>query len=205
MSSKTSIFAAYIHRTYGAKHLVLALLETGITWAPSQSLMRWDFKAAQASVARGVVRWFRNLNDAIAVHKNDPTTAAARQRSGCHRNVSGLTESQTQERWERSEARRQMAEAQYLQACYDLASGYPSASRRKGWGKGSKGKGVREVVPLRWYEMTSEQQNLLWRKWEGYLDWDLQRTATAHGGRVQANPFTATVPAAGVGGDCTDE
>ena len=168
MRQKTSIFASWVHRTYGCKHLALALLKTGITWAPSPQLVRKDFKAARRYVAKMFVHWLRDLTDAITVHKADARTHAAR-----------------------SEARRQMAEAQYLQACYDLATGYPSASTRKSWGKGSKGKGVRQVVPLRWYEMTSEQQNLLWRKWEGYLDWDLQRTAAAHGGRVQASPFTA--------------
>ena len=35
----TSIFTAYMHRRYGSKHFVFAILQTGITWAPSTELV----------------------------------------------------------------------------------------------------------------------------------------------------------------------
>ena len=84
------------------------------------------------------------------------------------RNKSELTDEQAWQRRERSVARRQMAEAEYLQARYDLARGQGrdwNKDKGKGWRKGGKGCAGRRIEPLRWDQMTAEQQQLLWMKW----------------------------------------
>ena len=164
-SKKTSIFGSFIHRTYGSKHLVRALLETGITWAPPKELGR---EAAQKYVAIHFVRWLRNLTNAIRLHKEHWTTEEARQRSGFQKNTSGLTAEQKKIRYMRKSLRAEWKQSERL------------VNRLKA----AKARGEKKVTltPAEHRLLKERESGLLW-KW-------VQRANKLHGGTVEARRFT---------------
>ena len=78
-SAQTSILAAWVHRYMGGKNFVMAVWQTGITWAPPPELLSSDINGALEHVAQHFASWTRRLARADTRHKRNPaTTEAAR-------------------------------------------------------------------------------------------------------------------------------
>ena len=103
-NKKTSIFNTWTWNTVGGKHFVMAVWQTGMTWAPSSDLVRKDFGGALKHVATHFASWTRKLARSVADHKADPRTEEARTRSGTSKGH-GLNPQQVQDRAERTDAR----------------------------------------------------------------------------------------------------
>ena len=79
---KTSIFNGWCWRTLGGKHFVMAVWQTGMTWAPPPELLSTNFNGALEHVATQFASWTRRLARSVARHKAHPLTDEARTRSG---------------------------------------------------------------------------------------------------------------------------
>ena len=97
-SAHTSIFSAYMSQRFGSKHFVMAMLETGTTWAPSQELLERDSHGAAEHVARHFASWVHRVVTSINAHNQHPATVAARDHSGSSYGQHGLTPHQVRER-----------------------------------------------------------------------------------------------------------
>ena len=69
-NKQTSMFSAYLKKEFGGKHFVMALWQTGVTWAPSPVMTEMNLDGAAEHVARQLVRWIRRVMAAIELHKN---------------------------------------------------------------------------------------------------------------------------------------
>ena len=103
---KTSIFSAWCYNSFGGQHFVMALWQTGITWAPSSDLLETNFTGALEHVATHFASWVRRLARSVAIHKAHPQTDEARTRSGTAFGQHGLTPQQVLDRRRRQTARR---------------------------------------------------------------------------------------------------
>ena len=177
---KSSFFNAWVKKTYGSKHILLALLETGLTWAPPPDMVEGDFDSASKHVAKNFVIWLQQLTQAVKKHKENPHTVAARARSGDTYKQSGLTDAQMQVRQARNRARDNLSWAQRLERRL-IAS--------KGGGKGTSGATEHDVNPLPWDSMSRNDRWWLTDLWNGNFQSELDRAQEAHGGTVQAKPF----------------
>ena len=176
-SRKTSIFTAWIFSHMGGKNFVMALWQTGMTWAPTPELLNADYDGALEHVARNFASWTRRLARAVNRHKHDEATLEARVRSGNTYGKHGLTPAQEQDRKDRDEARRNY----YLTQELDMRL---QASKGKGQGKA---KGT-NVVPKSWHEMSRDERWWLEQYWNGNL-WKEKQQAEAKCSKVQAPPF----------------
>ena len=86
--------------------MVMAIWQTGITWAPTEHQMRTDVEGAAEHVATHFAAWTRRLARSITLHKNQPDTIDARRRSGSHFGQHGLTPEEQQARSARHRAER---------------------------------------------------------------------------------------------------
>ena len=104
-SSQTSIVTAWVYHHYGGKNFIMAVWQTGITWAPTPELLNTNFNGVVEHVATNFASWTRRLARAVTRHKQDPKTEEARRRSGNSYGMHGLTEQQLQDRTAREKAR----------------------------------------------------------------------------------------------------
>ena len=172
-AQKTSLFSVWVHQNMGGKQYVMAIWQTGITWAPSPGLIETDYNGALEHVAKNFASWTRRLARAVTRHKRDPATVEARIRSGQAFRSHGLTQQQVQERAERATARRNY----YLTV--DLNNQL----------KASKGQGKGREKSKSWAEMSWNEKWWLQDLWEGRLRWALDE-AEGKCHRVQALRFT---------------
>jgi hypothetical protein len=189
-SRRSSIFAAWMKQRYGGKLFLMALLETGITWAPSKQLLEIDNDDAVEHVAKCFVGWLSDVLEAIARHKNAPETIEARERSGTAYGVHGLTPQQETDRQERSRAR-----ADYWQTCKLEKQLLASKGKGKGgaaeYVKGkAKGKGgaAQYIEPKSWWAMSRSEIWWLGEYWNGNLKWKMEE-AEKKVNKVEAKPF----------------
>ena len=103
---KTSIFNAWCWNTLGGQHFVMALWQTGMTWAPWPDLLNTNFNGALEHVATHFACWVRRLARSVARHKANPLTEEARIRSGTAFRQHGMTPLQVKDREERRIAKR---------------------------------------------------------------------------------------------------
>ena len=170
---KTSLFNAWVHQNMGGKQFVMAIWQTGITWAPPPEMIKTDYNGALEHVAKNFASWTRRLARAVTRHKKDPTTVEARIRSGQSFRKHGLTAQQMQDRHARSTAR-----GDYYQTV-DLQNRL----------KASKGKGKGKGKPKSWDEMSWSEKWWLEELWQGRLRKQLD-DAESKCHRIQAQPFT---------------
>ena len=135
-AAQTSVFSAWVHRNMGGKHFVMAIWQTGITWAPPVELLNNNINGALEHVAKHFASWTRRLARAVTRHKKDPATEEARVRSGSAPGKHGLTPEQQADR-----AARRKARSDYYQTV-DLLNQL-KASKGKGKGKGERSLGTR--------------------------------------------------------------
>ena len=105
-NKRTSMFNAHLKKEFGGKHFVMALWQTGITWAPSCAMTQENPDGAAKHVATELVSWIRKVTLALEAHKKDPATVEATRRSGDSRGMHGLTPNELYLRTERDRARR---------------------------------------------------------------------------------------------------
>jgi hypothetical protein len=177
-SKKSSIFAAWVRKTFGSKALLCALLMFGPSLMPSGAPKHaWRFASAQERATKcleEVVTWLARFADALVKHRDTDAMREARQRSGTQRGQSGLSQEQRDQRTRRDNAFHRLRQALQLQAEVEAYWGYNyrrfSNPRRRSW-------------MHRW------EQELLTVLQNGDLRRDFDAARTAHGGRVQAPPF----------------
>ena len=184
-SKKTSIFSAWVYMNVGGKNFVMAMWQTGITWAPTPGLLNSDFNGALEHVAMNFASWTRRLARAVHRHKHDEATVEARVRSGTTYGKHGLTQEQEQDRKNRAEARRNYWMTKDLEMQL-------LASKGKGRGK-SKNTARRAsehtLRPKRWHDMSESERWWLEEYWNGNL-WRAMRRAEAKCHMVEAGPFS---------------
>ena len=81
-SSQTSIFNAYIKGAVGGKQFLMAVWQTGITWAPPSELLATNYGAAVDYVVTNFTIWARRVANSIRSHKQATKTVEATKRSG---------------------------------------------------------------------------------------------------------------------------
>ena len=180
---QTSIFNAWVRKRYGSKHFLMAMLETGITWAPSAGFLETDRDGVTEHVAQNFATWIAAVMRSIASHKNDAATMEARARSGSAYGQHGLTPQQIQDRKERDDARRNYHWAVELNTRLLVSKG-------KSTGKGKRQTAAPEPTPKSWRDMTGAEQWWLYELWNGNLASIKKEAERKHGGKVQAKDFT---------------
>ena len=183
-SRKTRIFSAHVKHTYGGKHFVMALWQTGITWLPTPEEIASNEEAAVQAVKDRFLKWLQKVFDAIAKHKNDIPTEEARRRSGFKKWHHGLTRQEEADRRERKQARSDFQWTRTLDAEFmaGKGKGKTKAQQNKRKGKGTKGK------PREWDDFNSTEQWWLKQLWNGNLKRRMQE-AEAKMRPVQARTF----------------
>ena len=192
-NKKTSIFNAWIFSHMGGKNFVMAMWQTGMTWAPTPQLLNSDFNGALENVARNFASWTRRLARAVYRHKHAEATVEARVRSGNTYRKHGLTQQQEKDRQDRAEARRNY----YMTAELEKRL---LASKGKGQGKGkdktkrgasehtARGASEPTLPPKTWDEMSRSERWWLQEYWNGNLLRAMQR-AESKCHKVEAPPF----------------
>ena len=115
-SRQTSIFGAYVMRTYGGKHFVMALWQTGITWLPTPKEAPWNYDSAIQHVRARFLTWLQTVSIAIENHKKHHATEEARRRSGSKKWQHGLTWQEQADRRQRQRARSNLNWTRNLEA-----------------------------------------------------------------------------------------
>ena len=138
-NKQTSVFAAYINNTVGGKNFLMAVWQSGITWAPSAELLNTNYDGALEHVATNFASWVRRVARAIRKHKEDPDTVEARTRSGSAWGEHGLSRDEDHLREVRREARRNYFWAlkldRRLRASKGMGKGDAGKGKQKGKGK----------------------------------------------------------------------
>jgi len=176
-AQKTSIFNAYVFKNFGSKHFVMALWQTGVTWAPSHPMVEANSKGAAEHVAKALVRWIERFMVAVAAHKAAPATVTARIRSGGSTGRHGLTAEEWYNRAERDRTRRDYWQTLALEDRL-------LASKGKGAGK----RGAVEHAPKTWEEMSWCERWWLEELWSGRLRYARDQ-AEGKMQRIQADDF----------------
>ena len=102
----------------------MAIWNTGVTWAPPVDMLNSDLTSSLQHVATHFAQWTRHLARATFLHKRNPATMDAMQRSGCWRGHNGLTDQQWYDREEKRTATRDYYYAIDLDAEDQSAKGF---------------------------------------------------------------------------------
>ena len=182
---KTSIFHAWVFAHMGGKNFVMAIWQTGMTWAPSPDLLNSDFNGALEHVATHFARWTRRLARAVYRHKEDKATVEARVRSGNTYGTHGLTAEEEQNRRERYQARRNYRLTQELERRLEASKG---KGQGKGQGKTKRGASEHTPEPKSWEDMSAFERWWLAELWNGNL-WHAMKSAEEKCYKVSAPYF----------------
>ena len=82
----------------GGKNFIMAVWQTGMTWAPTPALLDTNSNGVLEHVAINFASWTRRLARAVTRHKKNPDTEEARTRSGSAFGEHGLTTQQVRDR-----------------------------------------------------------------------------------------------------------
>ena len=193
-SKKSSIFGAFVNRTYGSKHFVMAIWECGLSWMPDIGATEHD---AGTPIMNSFCAWLARVLAALDRRSNDRATQVARRKSGmwgprdqrCWR--SGLDAEERDDREQRDNAKLDLLTARALE--YECADAllyergeWPiwkgrENDRLQWWNKRRR--------PREQWRMRAWEQTLLERLRSGELYEDVHRTRLRHGGLVAAPPF----------------
>ena len=189
---KTSIFSAWVFSQMGGKNFVMAIWQTGMTWAPSSDLLNSNFNGALEHVAKHFASWTRQLARAVLRHKQDRATVEARRRSGDTYGKHGLTAQEEQDRKEREQARRNYYLTQdldkRLQASKGKGQGKGKAKTKRGASEHTRGASEDMIEPKSWEEMSKSERSWLDAYWNGNLKRAMMH-ADAKCHKVQAGRF----------------
>ena len=168
----TSLFNAWVRQNVGGKHFVMAIWQTGITWAPPSHLLENDHNGALKHMAQHFCRWTSRLARAVTRHKEDPATKEARIRSGKAWGRHGLTPQQVRDRADRAKAR-----ANYYQTVH-----------LNNQLRASLGRGKSKRNQKSWAQMSKSEKWWLEQYWQGRLRTAMEQ-AESKCHPVQAPPF----------------
>ena len=171
-SQRTSIFSAWLRNNYGSKSFVMAILETGLSWATRSGAAEHTGSSSNAnSVVNGCVEadqriakfidWLLKVVKAIDKHKHDATLEDHRRRSGYGLHKHGLNLHELHLRQQRDAAR----------SAYEYGADLNRAIEMyKGTGKSAgKGKRDRLIDPQALQTMTYNDQWYVCEFWNGNL------------------------------------
>ena len=165
----------------------MALWQTGVQWAPAETMLKTDYNSAIEHVAKNFVEWTEKVARAITEHKKDPNTEEARRRSG---NSSfgkhGLTVEEEQLRRERRYHRANYYWALELDRQLQASKG--NGKSRAGEHTKGKGKKSKPVTPKPLSEMSRDDWWYLEKLGEGVLLAEMLG-AESKCYKVQANDF----------------
>ena len=137
---RSSIFNTYLHKNFGGKKWIMAVWQSGISWAPPPDMMENDRNGALEHVAKHFAKWVRRLARGLAHAKEQPEYKNAKRKS----TKGGLTAEEQVEKAAREDARKNFWWATRLKAELD------AARSGKGWSKGKN--------PRNWHEFTNMEQ-----------------------------------------------
>ena len=137
---RTSAFNAYLNKNFGGKKFIMAVWQSGISWAPPPDMMENDRNGALEHVAKHFAKWVRRLARGLAHAKEQPEYKNAKRKS----TKGGLTAEEQVEKAAREDARKNFWWATRLKAELD------AARSGKGWSKGKN--------PRNWHEFTNMEQ-----------------------------------------------
>ena len=180
-SKQTSMFAAYLRNNFGGKAFVMALWQTGISWAPTTHMKETNYDGALEHIALNFAQWAQRIIRARTLHQENADYKEARRRSGDNTGKHGLTEEETRNREARKTAR---IDYYWTQALNNQVLASKGKRTRKGKGK-EKGK---SLPPKAYHEMSPSEQWWLRQLWSGRLRADLEQ-AEKLCSRVQAKDF----------------
>ena len=200
-SQKTSIFGAYMRRTYGSKKFFFALLETGITWAAPKDLLSSDPDSAAEHVVGHFVKWVQRVTNSIDQHAAADTTVQARVRSGSGPGQHGLDPRQVENRNARDNARRDYYQTLHLEAQLRASKGKGKGkSKRQGKGgaaehsRGEEGDAEHSrgqaVTPKRWENLTYNEKWWLDELWSRKLLEKMRVAESRCDGKIEAARFS---------------
>ena len=161
---QTSIFNGWCHSNMGGKNFIIAIWQTGMTWAPTPELLNTDYNGALEHVAKHFASWVHRLAQAVTRHKEDARTQEARTRSGSAFGKHGLNEQEVQDR----EARRVAS-----QNFFQTKTLHERLMASKGSGKGATG---HSVQPKAWEEMSRNEVWWLYEYWNSNLKRAMKET-----------------------------
>ena len=186
---KSSIFNAFVKRTYASKHFVQAVFECGFSWFPDAHLISASEHDATEQIMSAFCAWLLQLVDAVERHKNRPETRKAQLNSG-------LEEEEREARDARSAAKRDVVIARALRrevadrASWDTHGVYEQRMEQTGaehlhWWR-------HRHRPRRLEELTVRERTLVKRLRAGELEETLQCAQERHGGAVAVKAFRMT-------------
>ena len=177
---QTSLFLAWANNNLGGKHFIIALWQTGISWAPTPEMLV-DQNGASEHIAWHFAHWCLTLCRALQAHKTHPDTQAAITRSG----GSLLPMEHQVLREQRNTARQKYRLAERL---------HQRLLDSKGTGKGRRGQA--KEAPLSWESMNEDEQCAIVELIHGRLR-RVMNTLDARWrklvGRVQAPRFSVSL------------
>lgn len=153
-NKRSSIFNTFLHNNFGGKRWIMAVWQTGITWAPPLDMMMDDRRGALEHVAKHFAQWVRRLARALVHHKDQQEYKDAKRKS----EPGGLTPDELHRRAIREDARWEYRWGGNLMAELNAAKGKGKGSYngRKTNAKG-KGKG-KKTPPRQWSQFTYNEQ-----------------------------------------------
>ena len=186
----TSIFTAWLRNQYGGKRFVMAIIETGLSWATPSGAAEHTSSRGDSSASKSIdtaehsrdadivigapqhaatkfVDWMVKVVKAIDRHKKDETVQEQRRRSGDAKHTSGLTNDEKRLRAARDEARSNYAYGADLIRRVEM---YEEKGK-------AKGKGKRDLLirPIAWQELSWEQKWYVRQFRNGNL-WEAKKT-----------------------------
>ena len=182
-SSQTRIFRAHLMQKYGGKYFIMALWQTGITWAPPKELL--DNKKTQGGtehVVKFFASWVRRVARGVRNHQNDEKTITAKRQSGNTWGQHGLTPEEETLRECRSRAR----ENYYWAVRMDRRLDTPKRKAAKS--SNSNDTLTREVDPIAWEDLSGADQWWMHEFWKGNLQRQKEKAESKYRGD-QANDF----------------
>ena len=180
-SKQTSAFTAYLKNNFGGKAFIMALWQTGITWAPTRSMEETNYNGALEHVARNFGLWAQRIIRARKLHQEDPKTKEAQRRSGLNTGKHGLSEEEIRIRDARNKTRVDYYWTQDLNR-------QVLASKGKGKAEGKGRRKRKSLPPKAFEEMTRSEQSWLRELWSGRLRAELERAEKLCSG-AQAKDF----------------
>ena len=171
-SQQTSIFGAWLRNNYGSKRFVMAIAESGLSWATASGATEHSAAASSAGDAdvpigspeysiNRFIDWILKVVKAIDQHKKDPTVDQQRRKSGDKKYAHGLNERELKLREERQRARDNYMYGEDLHRRLQLYQGKGKAT--------GKGKRDHLLWSISWDSMNKSQQWWLTQFWNGNL------------------------------------
>lgn len=95
---QTSAFGSYLRNNFGGKAFVMALWQTGISWAPTTHMKETNYDGVLEHIALNFGQWAQRIIRARKLHQENADTQEARRRNGDNIGKDGLTREEERNR-----------------------------------------------------------------------------------------------------------